>query len=314
MNNMLDNLDKFVSLLFKLSLAAGAMVLFSYCASIGYVPENLTAGDGIYFSLLAVAFGFMLLMTSLLLGAPGLILWRLLLWGGVLWLRHLRRQQRKRGPGMPVRYKNRLRRKKQPYREDDYLSKGFPRLSRLWYGFACLGLIYVYLIGRKSWLDLLYVATTSILCGLFISLWLATLQTYLRESKRNPVPRRQLRQRRFLWIAPLVMMIAAVVNGRMLTRVTEGSLLMINFRQVNTVVHIKKPWTDMLAAKGITGSASPVGSEYRRYAPVTIKFFVPGKDKLLEWEVEGRQFDLQVPSSDVLVDGKWHCEEGKICN
>lgn len=80
MNNMLDNLDKFVSLLFKLSLAAGAMVLFSYCASIGYVPENLTAGDGIYFSLLAVAFGFMLLMTSLLLGVPGLILWRLLLW------------------------------------------------------------------------------------------------------------------------------------------------------------------------------------------------------------------------------------------
>ncbi|ELY4158314.1 hypothetical protein SMZ39_000989 [Cronobacter turicensis] len=314
MNNVLDNLDKFVSLLFKLSLAAGAMVLFSYCASIGYVPENLTAGDGIYFSLLAVAFGFMLLLTSLLLGAPGLILWRLPLWGVVLWLRHLRRQQRKRGPGMPVRYKSRLRRKKQPYKEDDYISRRFPSLSRLWYVVACLGLINAYLIGRNSWLDLIYVTGTIVLCGLFTSLWLATLQTYLRESKRNPVPRRQLRQRRFLWIAPVVMMIMAVVYVRMLTRVTEGTLRMINFRQINTVVHIKKPWTNILAAQGITGSESPVGSEYRRYAPVTIKFSVLGKDKLLEWEVKGRQFDLHVPSSDVLVDGKWHCEEGKTCD
>ncbi|WP_336286989.1 hypothetical protein [Cronobacter dublinensis] len=314
MNNILDSLDKFVSLLFKLSLAAGAMVLFSYCASIGYVPENLTAGDGIYFSLLAVAFGFMLLVTSLLLGAPGLILWRLPLCGGVLWLRHLRRQQRKREPGMPVRYKSRLRRRKQPYREDDYISRRFPRMSRLWYGFAFLGLIYAYLIGRNSWLDLMYVTGTIVLCGIFISTWLATLQTYLRESKRNPIPRRQLRQRRFLWIAPLVMMIIAVVYGRMLTRVTEGTLRIINFRQVDTVVHIKEPWTNMLAAQGITGSASPVGSEYRRYAPVTIKFSVLGKEKLLEWELKGRKFDLHVPSSDVLVDGKWHCEEGKMCD
>lgn len=71
-----DNLDKLFSLLFKLVLTSGVLIIFSYSISIGYYPAGLTLGDGLLFIAATLAFGLIYsLMVSVMLGVGILFSW-----------------------------------------------------------------------------------------------------------------------------------------------------------------------------------------------------------------------------------------------
>lgn len=71
MQKKIELATSIASLIAKLSIAVGALVVLAYCINIGFYPKNIQIGDGLFFIWSTLVFGFLISFITLIFSSVG---------------------------------------------------------------------------------------------------------------------------------------------------------------------------------------------------------------------------------------------------
>ncbi len=277
-----DLISSFFKALFAFSLIVGGGVLMGYFQSIDYYPFDISVGDGLFFTMIAIAFGFYYSLFLMLITSLGLKLRPL--WLGLEKSCFFIKNKFSISPG-----------------QNELIFTPNKTERVLWFP-ALLGLWWVWGLSRPS---IYPINIQPFFFLLFIS-WLCahSFDEIIEISKSLPglTGDEQRRKKQFRIAYFFTLFFAPLILGGITSNLVSGAMRTLKIRNDNVVVHLKNPYPTYAAEAGVDGTKSAFGDEYLKYEKVEVLFSGLGKYTVLS--VKGKDQRIRkiiVPTESAIV-------------
>lgn len=300
---MLVMVEKIIGLGTKLAMLIGGGVLFTYCLGIRHFPESMTIVDGVYLIFLASSFGIIsiLYISSLsMLGFTFITLTHLIYSQCIILIVKIT-------PNKISSFILKYRFKKKR-RSTNWVGYDFPKVELHFHLISIVALIFILLLGVKSWEYLISVLISSSLGGVLIFLMIG----FNRNRKiasiliNNDIElaRALKNNRSALILLPITFIFVIFINGGVFPILAEKSMIATGIRKENVTVYVKKPYSIIMEHHDIIGDLSLVSDDYKRFSSVNILLSSFGSNKIVQVRNGGdKLFVFAIPSDHIIVDG-----------
>lgn len=251
MKDKLEVAEKIVGLFGKFGIILGSVILLYYCKLIGYLPKEISIGDGLLFIFLAVGFGGVYLFFATCIAGLGLLL-------GPIW-------RRLQSIGMRVGRKYcSIRRRAYNYRPFEVLPIRGEYLL-----FGIFGGLFVFLFAMQNLWVLPRLLLASFVSAFVLYLYRSnSLLVKKIDAEQTPTDEdrdKRERVRKVQSFLPLILLVTPLVIGGIQSDLIIGAMRLLNIRKDAVTVHLKKPYTILAQEHGVVGTKSNFGDDFLQY-------------------------------------------------
>lgn len=276
----LEKVNEIFKVVFKLSLIIGGLVMMCYYYAIGFIPYELSIGDGLFFIAVAISFGFIYLLFITLFTCVGFKFRCILL----------------------IIKKLYLKIRKQRESSDELLSMIPRETDKVIWIPSVFGWL---LITKLSFSNNISNSFESLIMLIFLS-WLCAhcVSSYWEIKKEEATKPRLLREnwKQLKSIYLVVIFLSPVFIGGLMSTMSTGAMRLMKIRQDNTTVHVGSPYNNFPLEAGVKGLPSQMGKEYLKFNNVDVLYTGPGKNTVLQFNSLGNHtFKLIFPSEFVFI-------------
>lgn len=291
MKDYLDLIDKSLGTAFKLGVFVGGLIFLLYCESIGYLPRDMSLGDGFFLVFVASGFGAVYILFSASLTCLGILMNPL--WNGIhrCYVKAMVLVHKVRGSSFA--------------REPLALKRA--GLGQCMMGIA--GACFVIGFALKSWIRLPLLLAAALLCTMLADAY-ENINSKLLDIDNSEERSIEIEQRRAGLVRnkmfiPLMIFIAPLLVGGVATDIIAGAMRLMNIRRDDVVVNVRKPYSALIAEGGVAGAQSALGEEFTEYTHVNILLSGIGSNAVLSLKTEDNDMlSIAVPADQVLYSSK----------